>query len=154
MSEQFISPDEHELVEQDEPMTERAQYIAGLRQIADFYDAHPEVPTPSDNHTNYAVNTDEDARNLAKALGTFKKEYSEDMFTMSKTFGSVQARFVFYRKAICKAKVVGVKTIEAEFVPAVEAYTRPARTVDIIEWDCGSLLDPSVVPVDKEKVDG
>jgi hypothetical protein len=118
---------------------ERALYVAGLREIADFYDAHPEVPTPSDGHNNYAVNTDEDARKLAKALGTFKKEYSEDMFTMSKTFGSIQAKFVFYRKAICKAKVVGVKTIEAQFVPA---YTVPARTVDIIEWDCGSLLDP------------
>lgn len=154
MTEQFIPPDEHELVEQDEPMTEREKYTASLRQLATFYEAHPEIPFGSDTITNYAVNSDEDARNLAKALGTFKKEYSEDMFTMSKSFGGLAVRFVFYRKAICKAKVVGVKTIEAEFVPAVEAYTRPARTVDIIEWDCGSLLDPSVVPVDKEKVDG
>jgi hypothetical protein len=120
----------------------RANYTSGLRLLADFYDKHWEVPLPSAEHGNYAVNTDEDARKLAKALGTFQKVYSEDMFTMTKDFGSITARFVFYRKAICKAKVVGVKTIEARLIPAVPAYTVPAQTVDIIEWDCGSLLDP------------
>jgi hypothetical protein len=118
----------------------RREYTTGLRNLADFYDANPLIPIPSDPITNYAVNTDQDARNLAKALGTFRKTYSEDIFTMSKDFGSVNVRFVFYRKAICKAKVVGVKTVEAVHVPAQEAYIIPAKTQEIIEWDCGALL--------------
>ena len=133
--------------EEQEAAAARREYTTALRNIADFYDANPLIPIPSESMSNYAVNSDADARNLAKALKTFRKVYSEDMFTMVKDFGPINYRFVFYRKAICKAKVVGVKTVPAEFVPAQESYTRPARTEEIIEWDCGTLLgEPDAHP--------
>jgi hypothetical protein len=47
---------------------------------------------------------------------------------------------------------VGVKTVEAIHVPAQEAHVIPAKTVEIIEWDCGSLLDPDAVPDSQPEV--
>jgi len=137
--ESIIAANEPTREEQDAAAARR-EYTTALRNLADWYDAHPEIPFSTDSMQNYALNTDEEARALAKALGTFQKHYSEDMFTMSKKFGPIDCRFVFYRKAICKAKVVGVKTVEAVVVPAQAAYVIPAKTVEIIEWDCGALL--------------
>lgn len=115
------------------------EYVQGLRALADFYEAHPEVPLPYSEQNIYALDTKDEAKMLAEALGTFEKEYNEWHFTMVKRFGPIQMRFVFNRGNVCTKKVVGVKTIPAEFV---EAHTRPARTEEIVEWDCpDSLLD-------------
>jgi hypothetical protein len=120
-------------------------YADGLRAIADLYEQHPEIPLPWMNHDNYAVDTKAHAKALARALGTFKKEGNDSYLHIIKKFGPIEAKFVFTRDSVCTKRVVGVETIPARFV---EAHTVEARTQEIVEWDCPSLL------VDEEKSDG
>jgi hypothetical protein len=120
--------------------TKRELYTAGLRQLANWYDAHPEIPLPGLEHTNYTVDSKEHAAALAKALGTFEKQYSEWSLTVVKMFGNIEARFVFTREQVCTKKVVGVETIPAKFI---EAYTIEAQTKEIVEWECHALNVPN-----------
>jgi hypothetical protein len=89
--------------------------------------------------SNYSINSKDDAVNLAKALGTFKKIYQDDLLTVKAMFGCIEARFVFTRDQICEAKVVGQKYQEERVIPA---HIIPGRMVDVVEWDCKPLSVP------------
>ena len=118
---------------------DRAMYVAGLRQLASFYANHPEIPLPQFEHSNFALNDKEEATNLASALGTFQKKYTDDLLIVSKKFGNIEAKFYFTRDQVCTAKVVGQKYEPERVIPATII---PGRTVDIIEWDCHALNVP------------
>jgi hypothetical protein len=117
--------------------TENTEFAEGLRKVADFYEQHPEVVAPRISIDNFALSSKEEASAVARALGSCRKTYSDDMLTISRDFGPVEVRFYFTRSEVCTRKVVGIETVPAEFVPA---YTRPARTRDIVEWECEPLL--------------
>jgi hypothetical protein len=119
---------------------EHNEYAAGLRLLADWLEAHPEIPLPTYHINNYNLDTKEQAAELVRAFGSCKKKYSDDMFYVSKQFGVLNYEFSFYRSGVCTPRVVGVETIPAMFV---EAHTIPARTKEIVEWDCEPILAPS-----------
>jgi hypothetical protein len=116
--------------------TEHQQYADGLRQLANWYEAHPEIPLPLLEVNNYAVDSKDEAGALAKALGTFKKRYTDDLLIVNKMFGSINVQFFFTREKVCTARVVG-KKYEPEVV--IPARIIPGREVDVIEWDCHAL---------------
>lgn len=127
-------------VDADPPLrTKHQEYADALRQIADFYEAHPELKLPYDRDmNNYSSDSKEEAAAILRALGKVNKEFNEYHLILWKQFGPLRLRFVFTREGICERKVVGVETIPARFV---EAHTEPARTKEIVEWKCGSILD-------------
>lgn len=112
-------------------------YANSLRCLAAWYDAHPEMPEPTTNLAIYSLDTKEEAAMAARALGTFHKSFSEWNLTLNKEFGQITLAVVFSRAGVCTRKVVGVKTIPAEYV---EAHVNPARTEEIVEWECGSIM--------------
>jgi len=127
-------------------MITATEYAAGLRELADWIEAHPERPRPSGTLTVYSLNSREEAAACLQALGTCKKEYTEDNFYLSREFGPIKLTFMFYRSAICSRRVVGQKQVGTQVIPAsiTPETIIPAHTEDIIEWDCGeSLLAPT-----------
>lgn len=124
--------------------TERKDFTDGLRAIADWYDAHPEIAIPGlPEITNASVDTKDEAAAVIRALGSCEKEYGQTLFTITKVFGSVKAKFYFYREAVCVKKVIGKKEIPEQILPAREETVIPAHTEEITEWECLPILAPT-----------
>lgn len=132
----------------DDPITEGEvmarrnyeRFIAGLRALADWYEAHPDTPVPHQPDISiYTVKgTRKKMQRIAEMLKPCRKEYDNisGFFILSRHFGLLEARFVFERSAICTRRVVGTRIEPAK--PA-----SPEREVEIVEWDCAeSVLEP------------
>lgn len=114
------------------------EYADGLRAIASWYEAHPEIPLPADaNISNAFCQSKDDAAAVIRALGKCQKEYSEKLLTISRKFGQVTAQFLFWRDQVCVRKVVGTREIPEQ---KIEAHTIPASVEEIVEWDCQPIL--------------
>jgi len=112
---------------------EHSKVIQGFRDLISWYEAHPDVPLPELTITNYATS---DCEATARALGTFEKSYADDLFTLKKMFGPIEAKFYFMRDQVCVRRVVGTRKVEARTI------TYPAREEEIVEWDCQPILQP------------
>jgi hypothetical protein len=91
------------------------------------------VPLPSSHFSNFSLDTKEEAAKLLRSGGKWNKKFMEDSFYLNRDFGPVNLSFMFYRTAVCTKKVIGVRTIEASFIPA--------RTEEIVEWTCEPILE-------------
>lgn len=123
-------------------MTTAVEYAAGLRELADWIEAHPEVDTPSREFTVYSLNTKQEAADCLRALTPCKKEYKADNFFLSREFGPITLSFMFYRNAICTKRVIGTKEVGTQVIPSrfTPEEIIPAHTEEIYEWDCGESL--------------
>ena len=108
-------------------------FAASLRQIADWYDAHPDMEGATEISVNVTKEGRESAARVARALGRAEKNTSGFVFVLSRNFGAVDLRFLYWRDQVCERRVVGTRTVAAQ--PAM-----PEREEELIEWDCGSLL--------------
>ena len=120
------------------------EYASGLRQLADWIEAHPSIDPPDGILNVCSLNTKEEAAACLKALAPCKKEYQETMFKLIREFGPISLRFIFYRAAVCTKKVVGTRHIEAytkaaEMIPAQHF---DAHDEEIVEWECGPITVP------------
>lgn len=108
-------------------IAERVAEIAGLRALADFLDAHPDI-VPSSQTYNVYVNSREELARIARAT-TWQKVYVGNFFILRKMFGGIQLDVYTDRELVCKPVVTGKKIVEA--VPA-----QPEHEEDIVEWVC------------------
>lgn len=127
------------------PDTTHAEFIQGLRELADFYEAHPEVKLPHAAQLSiFSWDKDQavaDAVRCAHAFGHAEKSYSSDYFRMVRKFpGGVSLEFCTDRQTVCTPVVVGTKVEPAHTIPAQEERFIPERVVEQIEWRCQSLL--------------
>ena len=108
------------------------EYAHGLRLIADWYEAHPDMPVPhTDEIGVYGVKeTREEAARIAEALTPCRKEWAENFFKLVHDFGTLKLKFVFMRSAVCTRRVVGHRVIPAS----------PESVVEVVEWDCPDSL--------------
>jgi hypothetical protein len=118
-------------------MNERQEFAQGLRDMADWYEVHPEITLPFKEFMNYTMNTKEDAQIVMRAMGSCVKTYDDSIFGLEKHFGPIKARFVFMRNEVCERKVVGTKIVPEKFTPA---KTEPEHEVEIVEWECVPIL--------------
>lgn len=112
----------------------RENFIAGIRALANFLEARPELEVGScyAGVSNYSSTKDELAAQVA-LMGTSEKEWGPSYLDVSKKFGeSVKFEVSIAREAICERVVTGKKVVPA--TPAVEA--QPEREVDVVEWKC------------------
>jgi hypothetical protein len=126
--------------------TEQQLYSQGLREIADFYDAHPEVKLPFEGTLSefriYGLSKAELAPTL-RAFGKAEKKYTNDTFEIVKTFPSGRKLYTYNpRNSICEKKVVGTKIVpaEPEKTVVVVVPAKPEREEEIVVWDCGESL--------------
>lgn len=116
-----------------------AEYANALRAVADFYEGHEEIPLPGTSMQNSSCDLDNKHTYalVAKALGSFEKNYSDQFITISKNIGGINLQFTAYRHVVCERVVVGTKTVPAQVIPErfVEEHDE-----EIVEWKCGSIL--------------
>lgn len=111
-------------------------FTDGLRQLADFLDAHPTIDAGVQTY-NVFVNTKEELADIAR-LCSWEKVWDEtDYFVLRKTFADgLKLDINLQRAKICKRVVVDTIQIPAS----------PARTEEVTKWVCEdvSLLAPTV----------
>ena len=117
-----------------------SEYADGLRHLADWLEAHPEVDAPESEISCYGMNDREEAAAVLAACGTCEKKYTDGLFSILKKFGPVTLRYVFHRNAVCVKRVVGTKVVPASVVPAREEQVIPEHEEEIVEWDCAEPL--------------
>ncbi len=136
-------------------MTDRAAYIAGLRQLADALEAHPEVPLPTDG-TRMPLSWnlwDDDAREqmaaTARALPVaWVKETREgydggpDYFDLSGKLGGLKVKLTACRDAVCTRVVTGTEDREVEEVVTPAVTRKITQPAEVVEWRCESILAP------------
>jgi hypothetical protein len=142
----------------------RAAFTRGLREIADFLDAHPDVPLPyleSSAHSGgelrpslpiYLWGDDqrEQLAAIAREMGRAEKSANDrtKQFYVYRTFGGIDLVAAADRDTVCERVVVATEQVTKE-VPDPEALAAVptvtvVETVETVEWRCGSLLGGSV----------
>ncbi len=114
----------------------RARIVQGLRELASFLEAHPEVPTPYVGTQNAFVQTKEEIAAVAR-VGSWEKKWIDDWFSLDHAFsGDVKLSVNVARAQVCERVVTGKQIIPAQ----------PEREIDVYEWHCDeSLLAPEKV---------
>lgn len=101
----------------------RDQFIAGLREAADFFEAHPELPhmeLPS--QFDVFVDTKEQLAAIAR-MGGWNKNARGEYFWLSRKIGVLDYHINIQRARICRRVVVG-------------SEVQPEKIVDKVEWVC------------------
>jgi len=125
------------------------ELAAGLRALADFIDAHPDLPYPTYLRWPSVwcpTSADEVAALIraAKAAGIpVEKRHSATQRNVAFQFGAVKAEALVNKEEVCERVVVGQKV---ELVPD-PTYIPPdvplvEQVVDVTEWRCLPLLAP------------
>lgn len=110
-----------------------------LREIADWYDAHPDIQGPTEIVLPYRAGGCTEAQaacRLARALGTFEKKHGDAILSLRRNFGGIELRFIFWRDGVCTKRVVGKRMarVPDPSAPKIEVEE------EIVEWDCPPLL--------------
>ena len=86
-------------------MEEKKQTTAeGLRALADWYEAHPEIDTPN-VFIHIWDRSSEAAKKLAavvKAMGTCEKSIDDYSLTVKRDFGPIMLAAIISRDAVCR----------------------------------------------------
>lgn len=123
----------------------RQRKLDDLQLFLDYMQNHPDIPMPyfggftvycnqyDDNYKDDQEKTKSYMRTIVRELkrtfGKVEKRHTDTEFSWRVTFGSdLTVDFSCSRKNVCVPKVVGRREIAETILPA--------RTEDIIEWDC------------------
>lgn len=150
-----------ELVEQVEPESERAAYTRGLREIAEWLDAHPEVPLPNIDSTVTGKDRPtltiligwwnskdqrEDMATIGRAMGKFSKHARDggERFYIYRVFGSVAVAVSADRDEVCERVVTGTHEVTEEVPDPEILATVPkvtvTKVVEDVTWVCSPIL--------------
>ena len=131
---------------------DHSEFVNGLREAADFFEARPElgVPSCSSSFTFYGdINgkTIDSKEGLAEFVrivgGHIDKTADDDFFRLRADRGSFSVRAVAYRNQVCERVQVGTKIEPGHVIPAqAETYVAD-REVPIYEYRCPSILSIS-----------
>jgi hypothetical protein len=138
----------------------RAEFTAGLRAAADWFDTHPELPVPYEatpgHHSGGVrfsigihgshVDPDETVPGAfaaaVMALGGARIKDADDAYMrVTRRFGpGVNVEIWAVRAEVCEAVVVGTETVIEDEVVTPAVTRRVETTRDVIEWRCAPLL--------------
>lgn len=136
-------------------MTDRTQYIDGLRELADLLDKHDDLALPSSGNTTELVihflstaDPKGDLQRFARLVpGKVDKRIWASYFDLEVKLGGpdgLTLRASAMRDAVCERVVTGTREV-TEMVPDPKVSVQlveVTKTVEDVEWQCGSLLSP------------
>jgi hypothetical protein len=126
------------LQQDEEAQDRRIEYIKGLRGLADFIEAYPDLPLPyGEEYFNIWVYTKEEVSTLVRGKGKWEKIAETNQMVFRKKFGPLNYDINITRDRVCEKIVVG-----QEIIPARPAT--PEQVIDKIEWRCAPVLDHEV----------
>lgn len=107
----------------------RRAYVNGLRQLAAFFEEHPELPVPW--QTSHLVGAQDKATLIAIARTPgirWKKDWQgTDYFSLTVTFDGGHVYDVYVpRQEVCEKVVTGTRVVPAQ----------PAHEVEEFRWEC------------------
>lgn len=113
-----------------------SKFSEQLRLIADFFEQHPELPTPLVPDIIIYAQSKDDALKAARLPGA-RKSYDDTTLWINVSLSdAVVLKFFTYRQTVCTAK-------------RVEKVLQPAQAErwfeKVVEWDCHPLLKPDDV---------
>lgn len=119
-------------------MADPAVFIRQLREVAGWYEAHPETPPPSEALTVslyiYNVHSIKEAGFLLRLFAPCQKLWSDAFLKVVKTFPSgAKIEGVFNRSAVCTRQVIGTRYVPSLFVKE--------HIAEVVEWNCSPLLE-------------
>lgn len=123
-----------------------SEYAKDLRKIADFIEAHNEIPLPESMLSGYGLHNKQTFALVARALshgGRCEKEYADTLVTLSRRFGGVELKFMGFRENVCEQVKVGTRLVAEQYVPprpATEAQVIPEHEEAVYEWRCAPAL--------------
>ena len=123
----------------------RAEQVLGLRKLADFLEAHPEVQAPMIENIHCPVFDKKSIVDVARAASKATKGLGERWYELTVEFSSqVGVQWYTERENVCTRRVVKTTHVPEKVMP--ETVTPPvtiaAHDVEQVEWDCGELLRP------------
>lgn len=118
-------------------LTPQQKYSNALRAIADWYEEHPDAPTPHTGCQTLKVYSFDATPGEMRSIGTCKKVYEGSIFKCIVEGDGFDIHFVANRSDVCVPKVVGFREIPEQYV---EAHVIPAKREEIIEWECRESL--------------
>lgn len=117
-------------------MKDPAVFVQQLREVADWYEAHPNTPLTHEETFDvrlYGVRNKKEAAFLLRLFAPCEKEWDESFLRVVKTFPSgAKITALFNRYEVCTRKVVGQRVIPRQVTEE--------RLVDVVEWECGPVL--------------
>lgn len=135
----------------------RSAYTAGLRQLANILDAHPEVPLPYEGsgrmlsqRISFMFYGSDDHRTAMaearRALGVpvEKDDSVNGYFKLTGSLCGLYFELSTSRESVCERIVVGTREVETEEPDPAAVATLPkvkrTVTVEDVEWRCAPLL--------------
>jgi hypothetical protein len=127
------------------------EYVAGLRELADWLESRPELEKPVGMITilwpAYCV---EDFAKLRRESGlTDKRDYAGTEISFFRKFTGGHEAIVYCSKELtCERKKVGERVIAArpeQLIPA-----QPEQIEEVFEWECNSILEKLHEPIAEE----
>ena len=135
---------------------ERAEYIKGLRMLADVLDKHPEVQLPVAGAMRdgqpalfYFDGSPGGLAAMAAARKAFPCAWSKsfsgggeytDWLNLTGELAGVQIQLYTYRDAVCERVVTGTEDREVEEIVQPAVTRKVTRPVEIVEWVCHPVL--------------
>lgn len=132
-----------------------SEYVAGLREMADFFEAKPDlVPVWSPLIINVFAEDRDEFTSMSRQLGGHRTKGADDnFFEVKRTFGHHTVSVNISRELVCERKVVGTRIVPAQ----------PEATEEIFEWVCNdpvlalslpsrdgyALNDPKLIELDR-----
>ena len=109
--------------------------LSAMRKMLVFLKAHPEVPLPRFEFTEWVWSKAE-LITKSRRLGSVVKEIGSSTYTLAKRFSEeVALKVSCYQSTVCEKKVVGQKLVaRVPAHPAVEEHFE-----DVYEYECGPL---------------
>lgn len=135
------------MTEETQREVERAEYIAGLRTLADALESHPDALLPQHGLTvvtSWEEDPKEETRKFIRAVGGKwnKRQTGTDGTIMAfhRFFGSFKIEVLCNREQVCQRVVTGTREV-TKIVPAPDApMVEITETIEDVEWICEPLL--------------
>ena len=138
--------------------TDRIQYIAGLRELADRLDKHDDLPIPTHGDINwllFSLGTKGDAvlaaekvraAQVVRRLGGADKDArdsDDQLFRFTRYLGGdrgLKLQVVVDRPAVCERVVTAVHEVTKKVPDPSAPLVEITETVEDVEWRCLPLL--------------
>lgn len=138
-------------------MTDRNAYIAGLRQLADVLENHPEVPLPFEGNgsemTFHFLGGDDPKGAMAATARALPTTFTKDVrlagyFDMYGVLaGGLKIKLTAFRNDVCERVVTGTREVEVtepdpDALAKVPTVTKTVTVEDVV-WECSPVLAPA-----------
>lgn len=129
-----------------EATTHVERLVAGLREFADFVEAHPQFEFAI-RHTAFLLpctfDIDEFPRYVREMGGTRHKDVTDKYFAVSRFFGGedgIELRVYAQRDLVCEQVQTGTRTVEVEEIVTPAITKTVTVEAPVFEWECKSIL--------------